>query len=90
MLIQSRQAIRDEQPNSFYEAIPTNVGHEHETIAFTLDRVSGGWALAGVYDRFNGGTHKHSEFQDDPKTIPQMDLQSDPYMGYTIEENCRR
>ena len=88
MLIQSRQAIRDEQPNSFYEAIPTNVGHEHETIAFTLDRVSGGWALAGVYDRFNGGTHKHSEFQDDPKTIPKMDPQSDPEMGYTTEDNC--
>ena len=71
MSLQWRQAIRDEQPNSFYEALPTNVGHEQETIAFTLDRVPGGWALAGVYERFNGRTHKHSEFQDDPKTTPR-------------------
>ena len=88
MLLRSHQAIKDEQPNSFFEAIPTNVGHEHETIAFTLDRAPGGWVLAGEYERFDGGKHKPPEFQDDPKTIPKMKPQADPEMGYTTEVNC--
>ena len=88
MLLRSLQAIKDEQPNSFFEAIPTNVGHEHETIAFTLDRAPEGWVLAGEYERFDGGKAKFPGVQDDPKTIPKMNPQADPKLGYTTEDNC--